>query len=168
MRNVYFLSLEEKYVQMILAGTKKFEFRKNPKFGILPNCELSEGDIIFVTSDGCIPCCCIVNQILRDKVYYDYFKDYDSGHWKEAGCDDNSERNFDFFCKDILNEHSTAIGLVVLPIDPINVKLIRHTTTNKPWNGRGFIPLQDLKRFSIHGEGVFSYFEKLSHTILEK
>ncbi|MFC1604705.1 hypothetical protein ACFL5F_06720 [Planctomycetota bacterium] len=171
MRNIFFLSVQFEFVDLILQGAKRWEFRENPGFGILSHLELAVGDVIFVVSlareNASIPCLCLVNNILRGNKYFSYFHNYESGHWKEAACQDDSVRNWEYFEQDILHRYTVAIGLDAYPVvPPIDVATIIHKTKQRPWSGKGFTLAEDLHRFSIEGKNVLAYCTELSEKIL--
>ncbi len=151
---------------MILQSSKKWEFRKNPAFGN----NLARGDILFLVSTfkekdlpSSINCMCIVREILRGKEMIDYFKDKKSNHWLEAGCNENSPRDWAYFHNNILTQYATAIRIQPIPIIPaVQASSIVHKHKNTPWKGTGFTPAENLKRFSIDGEEVVDYFFNLS------
>ncbi len=166
---VFFLSIQQEYVRLLLDGSKKWELRENPNFGILPGYELSRGDVLFIVSVSermTIPCLGLVEKILRGDDYLSYFQDHESGHWLETGCSPDSPRDWSFF-EDILHEYSTAVRLDTYRLDPpFDVTRIRHNTRTTAWSGRGFTPAKELKRFSIDGRPIASYFDELARIIL--
>ncbi len=172
--NIYFLSIYDQYVSMIINGQKKWEFRENPRFGIHAEWEIEIGDVIFVVSTSpnpedspLIKCMCRVVKILRNEEMKEYFSQKQTNHWKETGCEDNTTRDWNFFERNILNAYSTAIRLEVFPVCPvIDVSMIRHRTKHSSWNGHGFTPARDLKRFHIFDNEVTDYFANLSSQIL--
>jgi hypothetical protein len=171
MKNIFFMSVQSEYVDLILQGSKRWEFRENPRFGILSHFELAIGDVIFVVSmakeNVSIPCLCSVNNILRGNKYLSYFQNYESGHWREAGCQEGSERNWEYFKENILHRYTVAIGLDTYPVvPPIDVATIINKTQQRPWRGKGFTPAKDLHRFSVKGKNVLAYCTELSRKIL--
>jgi hypothetical protein len=176
MKSIYFLSIHDQYVSLILSGQKQWEFRKNPRFGILPQAELCAGDIIFLIrtfppETACHPtidCLCRVISILRGEELHNYFKDKETGAWKESGCEDRTERGWEFFRHSILDVYSTGIKLIPYKVTPaIDVNSIQHLVKNTPWNGIGFTPMADLKRFTINGVEISAYFEQIAVKILK-
>lgn len=174
MKNIFLLSIHDKYASMILNGVKKWEFRRNPRFGILLNKEIGVGDLVFLvnkSSEGkppAIECMCRVLSVLREGDMRDYFYRKESGKWKEAGCEDNTERNWEFFVKSILDVYLTAIELKPYPVKPsIDGESIRHCTKNTPWKAIGLVATEDLKRFSVNGLNVTRYFEKIAEQTLK-
>lgn len=168
-QEIYFLSIFHEYVSMIIHGEKQWEFRANPRFGMHENGEIQINDILFLVSvfkdtDRLpeIQCLCKIVNILRKQEMEKYFSNKVSGHWKEAGCSDDSERDWDFFKNNILDNFSTAIRLEVQPIQPaVKVSKIIHKTKLTPWSGTGFTPVKNLKRFSIGDKEVVEYLRKM-------
>ena len=169
MSNLYFLSIHAQNVEMILAGTKIWEFRENPKFGMLDDGELAVGDVMFLVSTfadqsgtGKIECLCRVLNILRNDELARYFADKENGHWRGAGCDDASDRNWAYFRDHILTKHSVAIKLETVQMEtPLDVSQIRHKVTGAAWKGLGLTPADNLKRYTIEGCAVDDYFQRL-------
>jgi hypothetical protein len=171
---IYFLSIFQDYVSMIIRGEKQWEFRENPCFGRYEDGEIQVGDILFPVSvsqdpsqGSAISCLCRITDIRRGNEMKDYFSDEKSGHWKEAGCRENSERDWEFFQKNILNKYSTAVRLKVYPIEPaIKTSEITHKTKRTSWKGIGFMPANKLNRFSIQDAEIIDYFRKVAGTII--
>ena len=158
---------------MILNKEKLWEFRKNPRFGLVNGKILQSDDIIFLVSRfsdsvlSRIDCMCRVLSILRGDDLVEYFSSKQSGRWKQAGCDENSDRNWSFFENNILNVFSTGIQLEPYHVKPsIDIARIQHRQSEKPWKGIGFSPASDLKRYHIDGGTVEGYFEAISSRIL--
>ena len=159
---------------MILNGTMQWEFRENPRFGILSDKELTVGDILFIVStfqDAAISpginCMCRVLSILHGQSFSEYFGDFDSGHWKEAGYNENIEQDWNYFVNNILNKYKTAIQLDPFPVSPfIDLKVVKHKTRHISWKGIGFTPIDDLKRFVVGMETIKHYFEGIANEIL--
>ena len=170
MSEIFFLSVMAPYAALILSGKKKWELRANPRFGIFPDCEMGSGDRVYIVSMGdhpVISCLATVTRILRGEAYRDYFGDFDTGHWQETGCGTDPDRDLAFFRNEIFEEYTTAIGLLSCPLVPaIEVCRIRHRFKQKPWNGRGCVPLAHLKRFEIDGKPVPDYFHELADRLL--
>jgi hypothetical protein len=172
--NIFFLSMYDQYVSMILNGEKQWEFRENPRFGIHEAGELQSDDILFLVStfpdantSAKIKCMCRVTAILREKKLQSYFMSRQSGRWKEAGCNDDTARDWDFFVKNILHVYSTGIRLEAFEVSPvIDTLAIQHQTKDTSWNGRGFTPIRTLKRFTIYGTDMVEYFRILASNVL--
>jgi len=169
-KNVFFLSIFKKYVNLIIDGKKKWEFRQNPRFGILPDHEIEIGDWIFMVSVGDtieIPCLAVADKILRGQDYNVYFENFDNNHWKESGISGSGMDSFNTFVHEILHKHTTAIKLIPYRIiQPSDVSLIKHKYKDTSWNGRGFLPVSDLKRYEISGKDVETYFRELGNQVL--
>lgn len=173
MSEIYFLSIHDQYVSMIMSGKKTWEFRKNPCFGILSDREIKKGDMLFIISifpgvkrPPIIKCMCRILHILRNEELKCHFQEKNSGNWKESGCDENTERDWTFFKENILDEYSTAINLKAFVVNPpVDVSLIRHRIKESPWKGTGLTPAKSLKRFLIEGENISDYFFELSSKI---
>lgn len=175
-RNLYFLSIHDTYVSMIMDGAKQWEFRRNPAFGIFPEGRLEPGDLIFVVSTFSDParsplirCMVEIQDILRDHAMRDYFSDRASGHWREAGCEEGTDRDWDYFQRNILEEYATAIRVNAYKLEPpIDAASIRHKYKGSPWSGRGFTPAEDLRRFQIDGQVVEPYFRRLAGNLMDE
>ena len=168
---MYFLSIHDQYLSKIIDGTKQWEFRANPRFGILTDSEIRKGDLIFCigTFPGNVPgpqirCLCRVVEILRSESMAAYFGEERSGHWIEAGC----RGDWDYFKREILGVYSTAIRLEAYDIRPaVDVSVIRHRTKRqRTWKGRGFTPARELFRYGVDGKSVPAYFREVADRIL--
>ncbi len=163
--HIFFLSIASPAVERILSGEKRWEFRKNLRFGYVNGYELNLGDIIFLISKGgtnTIPCACAVTAILRGPQLNAYFGDYDAFHWQEAGCKEGTDRDWHFFNRNILHEYRVAVGLDCIPLpEAIALEAIQHQHTGKIWSGVGLTPLDSLKKYHIHGESLTPYFQRV-------
>jgi len=165
----YFLSIKNQYVNMIKSGYKQWEFRKNIRFGVFQEIQIQTGDILFPirinpSSDEhlTVDCMCKIKQILRGEELVNYFANKNNNHWKQAGCDEYSERNWDFFKDNILNSFLTGIQLETKQITPmIDITQIRHRVTQKSWNGIGLNLDKRLKKFQINNESIAGYLDKV-------
>ncbi len=167
MFNIYFLSIRKKYVEMILTGSKQWEFRQNPTFGS----SLEPGDLLFLVSTSEagseISCLCKVKNILRGEKVQEGFDDYETGRWREAGCEDNTERDWDFFVDNILHQYPTAIKLGSHPVSPsIALSQVAHKTSRKTWKGIGLTPLSHLQRYTVGDESADQYFGNLASQVM--
>lgn len=167
--SLYLLSIHSEYVDLILGGRKKWEFRKNPNFGQ----DLKPMDIIFIVAPQRqqdkppqITCRGVVEKILRGQEVYEYFRDRESKRWEEAGCSENSHRDWNYFEENIIHSYPTAIKIKPTPVDPpVNTAIILHKTKNSPWKGIGFTPAENLHRYSIEGLAVEQYLRRLLRSI---
>ena len=174
--HIYFLSLHDQYVRMILDGLKRWEFRENPRFGILPDRELGPGDVLFLVStfaEGASPprieCMCSVVSLLRGEDLRAYFGDPASGNWRQAGCEEGTDRDWDYFRANILEGYATAVELAPYRVSPpIDSSTVRHRTTHAPWKGIGFTPADHLKRFCVDGEAVEEHFGTIASRLLDE
>jgi hypothetical protein len=170
MADIYFLSVFDNYVSMILDGSKKGEFRKNPNFGMLDDIQLQLGDWLVLVSrfsDLTVPsrisCLCKVETILREEEMYSYFMHEESGKWKEAGCAQDSERDWHYFKNCILAEYNTAIKIVPYPLkEYIEISEIVHRSKGHSWKGVGFASVTHLKEYEIRETTIEVYFERLA------
>ncbi|MEW8030222.1 MAG: hypothetical protein AB2809_04780 [Candidatus Thiodiazotropha sp.] len=156
-----FLSVSRTSVLHILSGDKRWEFRANPRFGILQDAELKSGNRLLII-ESCekpaIVALVTVGQIFRKEQFQHYFE-RSTNHWLEAGCQPDSHRDWDFFEQVILNKHQVAVQLCdVRKIERLAVKNIRQRFTGKPWKGIGLISLKTLKRFQIEGQTINDFF----------
>jgi len=165
MRNIFILSILSEYAEMILSGSKQWEFRRNPRFGTAGQEQIKPGNILFVVSmsdDPVISYYCIVEKILRGTEYLDYFSNPGYGRWKESGYSSGTDQDFNCFKKEVLEVHSTAVKLKPYKLnDPVPVKEIRQRYTNKPWSGRGFSHIGQLKRFEYRGFNFDDYLREI-------
>jgi hypothetical protein len=174
MKRIYFLSIQNNYVSMISKGEKKWEFRRNPRFGLYSDYELATGDILFLVSrfastamPARIECMCLVQTILREREMTEHFADRETGHWLEAGCREGTARDWDFFKTNILPIYSTAIKLKPYPlVPPVETDVIRHKTKKTPWKAIGFTPASALKKFAVGDMEIDEYFYSIKHSIL--
>ncbi|MCP4723731.1 MAG: ASCH domain-containing protein [bacterium] len=169
MTEIYFLSIFEEYVRKILDGTKKWEFRENPDFGKTGEYLMKPEDHVLIVSTGdknVIPCICSVERILRGDEYTGYFRKTDSEIWEDTGCPEGCEEADEF--KDlIIRDYRTALKLITIPFNvPIDVSTIVHLWTGKPWTGRGFGHIEQLKRFGINGKKVKEYFDEIIRQLI--
>ena len=175
MQTIFFLSIRNENVQMILDGWKKWEFRQNQRFGILPDVELTPGAILFIVStfhDSAstprIECICRVTKILRGSDFHQYFADRSSGHWTEAGCEEGTGRDWDFFDSNILGTYITAIGLSPYPLSPaIDCNTVRHKMKQTPWRGTGLTPIKSLHRYVVGEKAAAQYFTEIANKTLK-
>jgi len=175
MGNIYFLSIRDNYVRMIISGLKKWEFRKNPNFGIFHDKKIDVGDILFListTSEELSPkieCMCEILSILRKDELIEFFKDKKTKRWTEAGCSDNSDRDWDFFTTNILYNYSTAIKIKPYELNPvIEVSHIVRKSNGRPWMGIGMLGADDFVNYSVGEQSVMEYFRDIAQTILNK
>lgn len=166
---IYFLSIFDQYLSKIINGTKQWEFRANPRFGILTSGEIQAGDLLFCigTFPGNVPkpkirCLCRVLEILRNEAVAAYFGRERSGRWKEAGVE-----SWDCFEENILGRYATAIRLEAFEVRPaLDVSVIRHRVkTQRAWKGRGFTKATELKRYWVDGVGVAEFFRAVEERI---
>lgn len=172
MDEIYFLSIYDQYLSKIIDRTKLWEFRANPRFGVLTSGEIQKGDLIFCigTFPGKKPgpkirCLCRVVEILRNDQLKAYFGEEKTGNWKEAGC----KGGWEYFNDNILKVYSTAIRLEVFEIQPaLDVSIIHHRTKRqRTWKGSGFTPAVELYRYSVDGIGVLEYFRAIANQLLK-
>jgi len=171
-QNIYLLSVRDEYVNMIIDGTKRWEFRKNPNFGISKNKIISRNDLLFLVSimKGSIRprirCMCEILTILRNEEVISYFGEERSKKWREAGCREEGGRDWEFFKSNILYKFSTAIEVKSHEVIPaVSVEDIKKKTNGRSWSGKGFLDTDDLKNYSVCGQSVAEYFKSIANTI---
>ena len=162
---LFTLSVLRPYANMILAGTKRWEFRLNPEFGRAGDHEFATEDTVFIVAMGpetTVTCFCRVGCILRGEELRVYFDDPATGHWREAGCREGMDRDWVFFEREIVNQYETAIELAVRPLRSlIPVDTVRHRQTGKPWSGRGFCHVSQLHRYDIEDQELAAFLAEL-------
>lgn len=165
MAETFLLSINRTNVDMILSGSKKWEFRGNPNFGHAGPYALGSGDVIFVVSvsdSSNIPCWCRVGRILRGAEMIAYFGDPESGRWHEAGCRPGTARDWEFFEREILSAHAVAVELTCHALaDPVPLEKICGRFAAKTWGGRGFLHATQLRRYAIDGRDVGDHLAAL-------
>lgn len=162
---IFLLSVMPPYAEKISSGEKLWEFRQNPNFGTAGDFTMKPGDSLFIIEiggPGQILCCCRVVEILRLEAFKVRFSDFSASCWKEAGYSEGTE-NDDIKHK-ILDEYSVTVKLEPFPLEkPIPTEEITQRFTGKPWNGRGFTHVSQLRKFAVIGENVEDYLLKLGH-----
>ena len=151
---VFCLSIQKDNVSRILSGNKRWEFRANPRFGCSEEQAIKSGDTLVIISvndeDVRVSCAATIGRILRKQYLHSYFGDPGTGHWLEAGCAPDSQRDWEFFAHDILENFSVAVELKeVRPLPQMAMASIVHQHTGRPWRGLGLTPLDHLHRFTI-------------------
>ena len=174
-RNLYLLSVRNEYVEMIIDGVKKWEFRENSNFGVFRNRMISKNDLLFLVSsakgatDAQIRCMCEIMTILRNEEVISYFGDEKSQKWREAGCREGSNRDWEFFKSNILYKFSTAIKVKSYEVVPaVNVRDIKKKTNGRSWSGKGFLDTDDLKNYSVFGRSVTEYFKNIAQMLMNE
>ncbi|WDP89170.1 MAG: hypothetical protein HUN04_05270 [Desulfobacter sp.] len=169
---IYFLSIHDQYLTKIIEGTKLWEFRVNPRFGVLTEGELQKGDLVFClgTFPGNVPapkirCLCRVLDILRNEEVKAYFGEEHSGNWRASGC----QGGWEYFKENILGIYSTAIRVEAFEIRPaLDVSIIRHRIKQqRVWKGRGVTPARALYRYAVDGVCVQEYFRAIADGVLK-
>lgn len=160
---IFFLSIHQNYAEMILSGTKSWEFRRNPNFGA----GLKVGDWLFIVSmasqHSTVIAGCKICRILRGEEIDGWFGDSSSGHWLEAGCAEGTDRDWAFFTANILEQFSVAIRLHAYPVNPPQtLAAIRHCRSGKPWRGIGLTHLSELKQYRVNGIASDQFFLEMA------
>ena len=69
----------------------------------------------------------------------------------------------------ILHQYPTAIKLASYPVSPtIDLSLVTHETSKKPWKGIGLTPLTHLLRYKIGDEPVDQYFMEVAARVMSQ
>lgn len=160
-----YLSVLEPWAGRLLRGEKLWEFRRNPAFGLDGGRELTPGDVlVLVAMDECprITALAEVREILRGDEIRRRFDDEASGLWRESG----HAGDFASFQREILDVYPTVLRLEVRPLaEAIPVNEIRHAHTGKPWSGRGFGRLEQLKRYRLRGLTPLEWFVRFAKDV---
>ena len=156
---IYFLSIRRNYAEMILSGSKCWEFRQNARFGE----QLNVDDQIFIVSTdpkgSAVTGLCCIATILRGDAVNAWFGDKTTGHWHDAGCADGTARDWTFFAKNILGKFPVALRLAALPLEsPVALAEIVHRSSGKPWRGIGLTPLEGIKNYLVAGHPADKHF----------
>ena len=160
MATLFSLSVHDTAVRRMLSGGKRWEFRRNPRFGTHRDAPLSSGDTLLLVSTfpgedrvPLIRAVSRVGRILRSDEMLAFFGDPATGRWKEAGCAENTDRDWDFFATQILGQHAVAIELEVFPVVvPLDLGGMCHRQTRKVWKGTGLVQVGiALKDHEVNG-----------------
>ena len=152
------------FTAQMLSGKKKWEFRANENFGKAEG--LTIGDVMFfidINDTFEIKAAAVITAVLRGSEMLCFFNDKSSGHWRDAACEENTNRDWDFFLNTILTQYHCAIGLEPFPIDPvIPITEIRYKYKEGSLNPQGMIKIVSLnRRFEIQGMQVEDYFRNI-------
>jgi hypothetical protein len=153
----YFLAIYAEHARRIVRGEKSWEFRHAD--GFLQRLRLGDELLIVATHrDGRtaeLVGVGLITALLTGRDVHTYFGDPETLRWCEAGCRPGTERNWDFFLREILEVWDGAIGLEARPVVPPRpVSDIRRLTTGKPWTGAGFTAVDELHRYGIDGRPI--------------
>jgi hypothetical protein len=171
---LFLLSILEPWAGKIRSGTKTWELRENPRFGIFPEAEMEVGDRVFIVTvpeggrgEGAatpaISCMAEVTSVLREREFQEFFGDLETGHFLAAGF---APSEWERFRTEVLPVYRTAVGVRPFPIEsPIPVSRFRHRHTGRAWNGRGCLPVSHLKRYALDGRSLESALGELAREL---